>query len=140
MLRSRTKTGPGYQCSQSGRVLCGIAAADSVAHWKQLKTGVKHAVHELEDSFGEEFWWNTTYETKKSKKMDEQDLTVGRLMEKLASLPPDMLVGVIGHFGEFYPMRLFSCAAQQSPCEDVDGMPVSEAFVLSPPDIGPEPD
>jgi len=75
----------------------------------------------------------------RGRRVDEYVLTVGRLMEELAGLPADMQVGVAGHYGEFYPMSVYDCTVQQ-PREHIGSQSTVAVFVLSPPDIGPEPD
>ena len=75
-----------------------------------------------------------------AKKTDDGVLTVGLLAEKLKELPADAPVGVVGHFGEFHPIRLYSCGVEHLPRLDVDGITIPKSFWIEPPDIGPVPD
>lgn len=73
--------------------------------------------------------------------------TVGDLKAILAKFPDDMPVGRLGHYGEFHEMGqhdfrrqdgIVATAPYPGGFESVE--PSFSAFVIDPPDIGPEPD
>ena len=72
-----------------------------------------------------------------------EELTVETLIEHLKKFPPKTPVGIVGHYGEFYPMDAYNISKYRTYRE---GTPRSkresyfDAINISPPDIGPEPD
>jgi hypothetical protein len=73
------------------------------------------------------------------------DLTVKVLIKYLEMLDPDLKVGRVGHYGEFYPMDLLDFSDRVA---DMGGAfsyrrgkkRAEKVLAISPPDIGPEPD
>lgn len=74
-------------------------------------------------------------------------LTVKDLKKILQDLPDDMLVGKIGHFGEFREMEKYDFAVSQAALipkggywRDADFDHLTQVLSISTPDIGPTPD
>lgn len=69
----------------------------------------------------------------------EKSLTVGELIEHLKTFRANLPVGVVGHFGEFHPMRKYHFDAKGATVA-VNSDKFIDVFCIEPPDIGPEPD